>query len=404
MADDLKTRRKRRLAREAYWDAKEAKVQASFLRVRRGPDENFLRHISNWSEERQKTAMVLFRYAVKKRPKLGDPRHWWPFTNLASVEDLDLSRLETWKPKGKSPETQIQSLIEHMVCDYPVPKFLLRSFDQAERLEEIRLFTYLARGGSLKKAIKEGLFPAKMTAKMCHFFMTMRSNRLRTSEPVYEAARRAQVQALGGGPRIEEAIATATALMIGGNQDFWFSVIQWFCNQPMFDPRQIGPVMDYLRHRKELNPDLTMKGRTTGALLQGMEEWHQELARVNAQDMATHGEHYKPSGLEEGIWEEKAGKSKVTWTMTEILTSKQLAAEGRYLKHCVYSYGRSIAEGRTSIWSLRWEDQRMLTVEVVNSKEIVQYRGKCNRKPTQVEMRILGNWAMENGLDIRTQW
>jgi hypothetical protein len=144
-----------------------------------------------------------------------------------------------------------------------------------------------------------------------------------------------------------------------------------------------------------------MKGRTIRSLTRGMEEWHRQLAM----EKSLYGLRFEPSGLSEGIWELKtrhgAGAGKIIWTMEEILCSKELQEEGRLMKHCVYSYTTTISKGICSIWSLRVEGQRALTVEVDHgARKIVQARGKCNRPAKPAEINLLLRWARENRLEV----
>lgn len=104
------------------------------------------------------------------------------------------------------------------------------------------------------------------------------------------------------------------------------------------------------------------------------------------------------SGFNDFIWE----KDKVdTWTCEEILTPIALSQEGRILHHCVFSYHSSVEKGIVSIWSLRLNDERRITIEVQNaSRKIVQVRGLQNRKAKHEEMKVILMWANTNRLSI----
>ena len=98
---------------------------------------------------------------------------------------------------------------------------------------------------------------------------------------------------------------------------------------------------------------------------------------------------------------------------------------GVLLGFYIYSYGRSIKSGNTSIWSLRrtpavlqrvwnekkgeWErhlavagePQRLLTIEVNNrTNQIVQQRGKLNRVPKNSERKYVNDWAQQESLSF----
>jgi hypothetical protein len=73
------------------------------------------------------------------------------------------------------------------------------------------------------------------------------------------------------------------------------------------------------------------------------------------------------------------------------------------MRHCVSCYATDIKEGRSSIWSLRCDGARALTVEVANGmRRVVQARGKCNRNPKPLELGLLHRWALANELELRS--
>lgn len=84
---------------------------------------------------------------------------------------------------------------------------------------------------------------------------------------------------------------------------------------------------------------------------------------------------------------------------------QRLIARWQRMRHCVYSYGRSIQNGDCSIWSLIYkkEDSEFshLTIEVRSrDKCIVQARGPCNRRPTDKERMLMSKWASHAGLTV----
>lgn len=148
-----------------------------------------------------------------------------------------------------------------------------------------------------------------------------------------------------------------------------------------------------------------MKGRTGISVLRAVEEWHGELSR----ERKINGHTYAPSGLLPLMHERKvrlpSGAHHVEKiAILEIATSKELAQEGRALRHCVYSYSWQIQRGGTSIWSYRVDGERALTIEVRNpERRIVQVRGRNNRVPTKQEMAQIDRWVKENNL-TKSSW
>jgi hypothetical protein len=90
------------------------------------------------------------------------------------------------------------------------------------------------------------------------------------------------------------------------------------------------------------------------------------------------------------------------------LDSGALQAEGRALRHCVYSYANRCRRGETTIWSLRLrvndQEKRMVTIEVDPlRRSIIQVRAKCNLIPGGRSLEIIRQWADAAGLrfDLR---
>ena len=93
------------------------------------------------------------------------------------------------------------------------------------------------------------------------------------------------------------------------------------------------------------------------------------------------------------------------WTITELLSTKALVAEGRKMKHCVATYAHSCASGACSIWTLEAETfegrAKILTVEVQNAARLIcQARGQCNMLHGEKHRGILRRWAEQAGLQV----
>jgi hypothetical protein len=187
------------------------------------------------------------------------------------------------------------------------------------------------------------------------------------------------------------------------DERFWLTVMRWLCENPVGDNAQIAPLIDYIGEMRRRSRRYSMKGRTVKSLIRGMEAWHRELSRASGVGHAV----YRPAGFKPGSWTFKTkGDDGVlkhtTWTVTEVLSTAELAAEGRSMSHCVLMYARSVASGRTSIWSLRCDGIRRTTVRVSKeAKAVVEARGKCNRRPTPAEMNKINRWAQMNGLSLK---
>jgi hypothetical protein len=187
----------------------------------------------------------------------------------------------------------------------------------------------------------------------------------------------------------------------------------------MLDPVHVGPIIDYIRQQRfdsqdvfvapgvverrgPTQPNFTMKGRTPVSLLRQVASWHRMLAKTEQPKVD-----WPRSGIDafefvEGA--ERGGNLKI-WTITELLSTMALVAEGRKMKHCVATYARSCANGACSIWTLEVETfegrSKLLTIEVrTDTKMICQVRGKCNALAAEKHRGILRRWAEQAGLQL----
>jgi hypothetical protein len=164
----------------------------------------------------------------------------------------------------------------------------------------------------------------------------------------------------------------------------------------------VGPLVDYLVQCADAGDPVAMKGRTVASLIRRMSAWHRSLAQVARCRRRV----FAPSGLQEAAWvvRRRVGAAMVpqeTWRFCEILTARDLVAEGSAMRHCVATYVDAAAEGGRSFWSLTCNGKRRLTIEVDNTdRRVCQVRGLANRLPRPHETRRVRAWAVKNGLVI----
>jgi len=337
---------------------------------------------------------------VDKAPKLL--REDYLFLVYGLRDSLWIRPIEDWIPRGRSPRAIFISLVDHLFVRYKVPGFLYGTFfeytGEHSGPDFLHLFEAVAKGGSPYRYLR-GYKGIPVTRRMCRRFMETSAG-----TPLMVGLRRAQVEALGGDRRLADRICgTFLGRELQISEAFWQGVIHWFCNHWTGDSRKVGPLLDYIKHCWEENRGFSMKGRSPHTLIQGMEEWHRDLARLKALEKYT----FKPSGFSGMNWEEKkkvgVNAFKVeTWVIEEILTSKDLVAEGSKMKHCVASYSDGIKEGGSSIWSVKKDDERRLTIEIDNRNRcIAQVAGPCNESASDKEKAMVRKWARENNIRIQ---
>ena len=387
---------KKKAAREAAQEKQEKQETAirEALRKSRGCHKQLLREYFPVTIEGGRLARV-FRL---RRPKIL----FLPVVAKALDRIAGLPwvrRPEDWNTRGsRGANSALSSLCRHLIARYPVPRFLERAFlfSQEDHNSVNEVYRRAAVGGSLYELVRtRGLPLEDMTRRTCHVFLQAPCHM-----GFFEAARWAQAVVMGA-EKVPAVLALVRYPRLGSSP-FWTTVLQWLAKHPMMNSGVVPHLVDYLQHRRNETPDFSMSGRSPAALLEGMERWHRQLQKMEK----AAGGVYKPSGYGPGIWE----VGNFDWEITEVLTGKGLAQEGRVMKHCVYSYGNKIESGHISIWSLRraarpkypgefqvWE--RALTVEVRNRTNCLgQISGARNRKASQREMEVVRRWCVENNI------
>lgn len=330
-----------------------------------------------------------------------------------------------WDKKSYNSEKQISSLLRFLLCSYDVPEFLNGAFYNTSSNPVSRYSTTIYVGkpnyidwfmhlGEGKNARDLKGLPIKFTKKMAHAFINTPDH-----YQIGEAVKRAQIIGIGGD---ETMVYSILGSRIGSgfvDDDFWVTVIQFFINTPMLNPDVISPIIDFIHHQKfeymrtqllgvytstpPPQPNFCIKGRTIQKLIEDTEGWHNELNK--AKKRSNYSE-WKPVGIKE--YEDTEGqigeRSFKMYTIREILNSTDLQAEGRAMKHCVYSYVGSCARGDCSIWSLSVNYDRLVTIEVRNrTGDIVQVRARYNKRATQKDTLLIKRWASLSGLKVLPQ-
>ncbi|MBX9692958.1 MAG: PcfJ domain-containing protein, partial [Cyanobacteria bacterium] len=334
-----------------------------------------------------------------------------------------IRQLNDWRPRSYNPEKQFRSLAQHLLAKFEVPMFMDQAWTKANQTHQ-EWFKHVAGGKNISTA--RG-FPKSMTKRAAHFFMQ--------APPQYsitDAIRYGQILSLGGDRRLCDVVIETRLGQTLEHDDFWLTVLRFFVRNPMLDPLWIGPIIDYIHYRRfepileagedglleerpPLQPDFSISGRSVAALLRMVQVWHGELA--NAEDSELR---WAPSGIsgfnleansEADLFDilrrpTQAGEPidiNNHWRIRELLSSAELIAEGKNLRHCVASYARSCHQGQCSIWTLELQSElfreRRVTIEVnPKTRHIRQVRGLKNRYATDEEKRVIKLWSVREDL------
>lgn len=344
---------------------------------------------------------------------------------ITGHEDRWIRAPESWQPAHRSLHRRFSELVRHIFAHYSVPTFMDSAWFAGDHgNDQQRWFIHLGQGGNIRTAA----LPIAYTKKMSHLFLQAPNN-----YAVIHALRWGQILALGGS---KELVGHINATFLGErleHEDFWKSVIHFFINNPMLDSSYVGPIVEYVNNRKFVSlensmddgaeaakgppdPGFSMKGRKTEPMIDLVDEWHVGLSRERRTATGT----WSPCGIPAFEYLEDVDNTDhvVKWTITELLSRKEIFDEGKAMKHCVRSYVQSSTKGIKSVWSVQREDtethhrKRVLTIAVKNDvRKVVQARGKCNamagiRPNSQRESTVLRRdlELLEQGRRIMKLW
>jgi hypothetical protein len=322
--------------------------------------------------------------------------------------------LDSWLLPEDAPPQQFRSLIRHLFALYEVPEFLDAAWLDGLTSDGVvyqEWYKHIGRGQNIRTA--KGL-PLALTKRMAHHFV-----RAPTEYPIPAALRYAQVLGLGGDERLARSLLATRLGTDFRDNDFWETVIGWFIDQSTIEPVHHGPIIDYLHAQKFVasvanprsrrrgmprqcllippQPNLSMKGRTSVAMLRAVERWHKTLRSIPRSSPIE----WKSSGIPPLVLQVGDGPNQRIYETTELISTEELQAEGTAMLHCVASYFPQCVTGWMSIWSMTVEDpsgqvSRLLTLQIMNGS-IVQARGRCNRIATKDELMHLTNWEIAGG-------
>lgn len=314
-----------------------------------------------------------------------------------------------WKPKSKNIRKQFHELAQYLIAEYDVPIFMDEAwFSHKENKRSLTASLYDKEGwpqydstkvnwyiGMAKgKNIRKLGIPLELSKKQAHWFSFAPAD-----YTIGEALRYGQILGAKGEIRLVTEVNRVIPVETHDENNFWWPLINIFINNPMLDPNMFGQVVDYVNSQRlgpdAPNPNFSFKGRNADSLLKQTEDWHVFVNKTRGKSYRE----WEASGIRSfSMVEGKEGeKSYRYWDITELCNSKELAQEGRTLKHCVRSYTASCMAGRSSIFSLKCNGERKVTIEV-QGERVAQIRGLANRHPTEPEKRIIDSWKRYNNL------
>lgn len=334
--------------------------------------------------------------------------------HLARFRATHIRSLRTWQGETGSWRTAVASLVHHLTCSYPIPRFMVSVWyaNDADGDKKRAWVIAHSRGASFRSLD----LPLGMTKKMEQIFLASQDHL-----PFEEALRKAELVAVGMPLDFVNAVLSTRLAKDLRNGDFWRTVWMFLVNHANdIDPAQIGPLIDYIqaiRHDRiridtqegvtEIappQPEFSIKGRTAASMLRLIGEWHRGLGRTyTSSSFSWSRSPFRPWLIEEPRLDKEEIPKR--WHMVELTNSAQLREEGSALQHCVSTYAHLCYRGNSSIWSLRmWRSEKVrpvLTIEVdLKKRAVIQARGLANRSASGKPRRLLQEWAMREGLQM----
>ncbi|OUJ74272.1 PcfJ domain-containing protein [Hymenobacter crusticola] len=369
-----------------------------------GPDYALARlyHACTYNQpiaERKRRERVLLDLAAKRAAVLQRPEMCVAVAALVEHHPWRRRELADWMPKSKNAYRQLESLIRHLFDGYgDLPGWVInawlseRMWDGGVNIADLTI--HLGRGNALRSF--RGL-PVSLTKRLEH-----EMRQAPAGCTFIEALRYAQLAARDALEWLGLVLETRFGREIGPDDAFWLGVVDFFAAAPMVDPRQFGPVCDWIRQKRSVGigleppqPGFSLKGRTMASVIAQMEQWHRSLGRVRR-----HGGHERAATWPTLPVSDFVSGADQQVTITQLRTYGELVEEGQMLHHCVASYLASCQRGKCGIFSLKVNGARALTLEVLWNRTIVQIRGRYNRRMALDECFWVSRWATEAQLQV----
>lgn len=335
--------------------------------------------------------------------------------NVTTFHGRFVRQLSMWSGCTGSAFETVHSLTNHLLAEYPLPRFLSSVWVGAMSPTDLEHRRWFVEHGAGRRFRDLGV-PVPMTRQMEHEFLCSPDH-----FTVVESIRRAELKVLGADAAlIREVMVTRLGTTLD-NGEFWRTVLAFLVRYwPEMDSGAAGPIIDFLqaiRHEAlevqtdeglmripPADPDFSMKGRTLASLMRLVERWHRELGSTVGARLRWARSRYRPVVFEDQLGEGE--EQPVRWEFIELSDSDALRHEGAALQHCVASYDYWCANGSSRIWSLRRRSARnrvrsVATIEIDQRRQaIVQARGYRNRPVSGKPLSLLREWASRERLTV----
>jgi len=347
---------------------------------------------------------------LAKHHLLQDPdcSHAGMIVSLLHLRPFWIRPLATWSHANLGRPDWIESLVNHLLVQFPVPKFIHREVWASRYIlgsgflegKAAIWFILAAQGVSLHRAAAH--FDWVVPKGLVHWIAQAPEE---LSLP--EATLWAEVMRLGGSTvefdRLQRYHGFRMDLTGGDvNQKSCLrplrETIRWLANhRDELTDETCAVILEWYAHEfteiQAGRPGASMKGRSVRGALTVARAYVAERSRpYRAVAWLPHG------------WDwETTGPDGDRWAVRELTTGLELYEEGIVLRHCVVGYASRCAEGETAIFSVGTNGKRRLTIEIsLPARKVIQVRGVCNRPATPEEQQVVRQWCAEvvNGIVV----
>jgi hypothetical protein len=371
-------------------------------------------------KEQSRVLLAKHSYAESQIPKFKTLDE---MLYVSVFHQYSVNGLGDFKGCSKNEHRRALEIARHLFGAYKVPKILndvwlpveLEHYRRMENTRDLRVvnttrtvvpgsnkvyrpwYITIASGGSFyKEHVKDFL-----TRKEAHAFLECPHE-----ISILEALKFAIASQAGAD--VGRALRIARC-KVGFNQlkiDRWRDVLRFFAREVPESVKEADDMIDWISERFNEDADFRISGHgyTIESIRKKVKDWHYALRRLKVMGSHSWDGHLLPNFKIEVRSSFNRGQMD-TWTITQILNTKELAAEGTAQHHCVYSYRSRCQSGDCSIWSVKFNNNRKITMEVTNDGRIVQIRGYANRGAHADELHVIDRWARENLLRVtNSRW
>lgn len=324
------------------------------------------------------------------------------------------------------------SMLEHVFSRYDAPVFLNTCWKVSATPENVQwLLVYFAytQGTSLK-ALANYFDWKTESPKLWHRLPQSKGHLTPKAAVLYQ-----EIIRLGGSENFYAILMENEAYQIDlltaeqQARNFWYSIVRWFIRH---DGELVGTentrVLTWARHQYteflREQKVFSMNGRSLSKVIRSANDYHRAVLAREA-ELARRAEARRLARLERQAaqrqeyeeiierryaseyddenyswkargWDKEYQYDNGKWQFVELTNSKTLNKEAGVMQHCVASYGYECHIGDTTIFSLRKNGQRHLTIEIdPQSGTMLQAYGQYNRDPSAIEMKLIKRWRMD---------